>query len=64
MTVNYERVKNNPSDYLAVALNIGQSTMTLNNFNNLPSYYPYEVAIWDRATYEDPDDDPDMEILK
>jgi len=63
MSVNYDRVKNNLSDYLAVDLNIGQTTMTLNDFNNLPSFYPYNVVIWDRAVYEEPSDDSDMEIV-
>jgi len=61
MSDNYDKIKNNSSDFLLITLSLGQTTMTLTDFSNLPSFYPYEVVIWDRATYEEPSDDPYME---
>lgn len=52
-------VADNPLAAGAVTLNISPGEGT-----NFPSTFPFRLTIWDEATYTDPTDDPNMEIVE
>jgi hypothetical protein len=56
-------LKNFAKTTLSASMTAGATTATVADASKLPATTPYLITVWDRGSYPDPADDPNVEIM-